>query len=80
MSVYPGALPGGVWPGRLQPRRREGDRVYRPARTRPDYPDNKAHANVYNPNAQKKRKTMAQKLVQKIVERGGILVEPIFPA
>ena len=44
----------------------------------PEHPDNKAHANVYNPNATSKRKTMAAKLIQKIVERGGIFVEPTF--
>jgi hypothetical protein len=32
----------------------------------PEYPDNQAHANVYNPQPQgSKRKTMAQKLAQK---------------
>ncbi len=46
--------------------------------TDPEFPENKAHANVYNPSAAGKRKTMAQKLVQKIVENGGILVEPTF--
>ena len=30
----------------------------------PEHPENKAHANVYNPNASSKRKTMAQKLAQ----------------
>jgi len=31
----------------------------------PDYPENKAHANVHNPNPTAKRKVMAQKLAQK---------------
>jgi hypothetical protein len=44
----------------------------------PEFPDNHAHANVYNPNNPNKRKTMAQKLVQKIVEKQGVLVEPFF--
>lgn len=30
----------------------------------PEYPGNKAHANVYNPNKPSKRKIMAQKLAQ----------------
>ena len=31
----------------------------------PEFPENKAHANVYNPNVPSKRKTMAQKLAQR---------------
>jgi hypothetical protein len=45
----------------------------------PRFPDNLAHANVYN-DAQSgnKRKTVAQKLIDQIVEKRGILVEPRF--
>ncbi len=43
----------------------------------PEFPDNKAHANVYNPQASgSKRKTMAQKLAQKCA----VLKPPTFPA
>ena len=38
----------------------------------PEYPENKAHANVYNLNGGSKRKTMAQKLAQKCI----VLVAP----
>jgi len=45
----------------------------------PDHPDNTAHANVYNPPASlSKRKTLALKLIAKIVECGGIVREPTF--
>ena len=42
----------------------------------PDFPENLAHANVYNPKAPSKRKTMAQKLVQKCK----VVCEPAFSA
>jgi hypothetical protein len=45
----------------------------------PEFPDNKAHANVYNPSSsQSKRKILALKLIEKIIEHGGILREPTF--
>jgi len=44
----------------------------------PEHPDNKAHANVYNPNSGSKRKTMAQKLAQMIADANGVLVAPTF--
>jgi hypothetical protein len=44
----------------------------------PDHPDNHAHANVYNSHGSSKRKTLAQKLVEKIVEKGGIIRAPSF--
>jgi hypothetical protein len=40
----------------------------------PENSGNKAHANVYNPNAANKRKTMAQKLAQKCL----VLQAPTF--
>ena len=39
----------------------------------PEFPENKAHANVYNPNKPSKRKTMAQKLAQTFCS---VVVEP----
>ena len=46
----------------------------------PDHPTNQAHANVYNPiTSGSKRKTMAQKLAQWVVDNGGVLAEPNFP-
>jgi hypothetical protein len=44
----------------------------------PEFPDNIAHANVYSSPSASKHKTMAQKLAQLILEKGGILVEPSF--
>ena len=43
--------------------------------TDPEFPDNRAHANVYNDGGSSKRKTMAQKLVEKCT----VLIEPTFP-
>jgi hypothetical protein len=45
----------------------------------PQHPDNLAHANVYN-NVQSgnKRKTMAQKLIEKLLEKDGVVVAPTF--
>jgi hypothetical protein len=47
----------------------------------PAHPENLAHANVYNrmPSGSK-RKTMAQMLVEKIVEKNTIVMVPNFPA
>ena len=44
----------------------------------PECPDNKAHANFYNGNVPTQRKKMAAALIKKIVDSGGILVEPTF--
>jgi hypothetical protein len=44
----------------------------------PDFPDNRAHANVYNGSGSSKRKTMAQKLAQKVVETNGVVQAPSF--
>lgn len=45
----------------------------------PAHPENLAHANVYNGTSSgNKRKTMAQKLVDKIVEKNTIVVVPHF--
>jgi hypothetical protein len=45
----------------------------------PDYPDNHAHANVYNSaTSGNARKKMAQKLVETIMKNGGVLVPPSF--
>lgn len=44
----------------------------------PQFPDNLAHANVYNRSTASRRKRMAQKLVEAIVAANGILVEPSF--
>lgn len=45
----------------------------------PEYPDNHAHANVYNPlNSDNKRKKLARKLIEKILEKGGIVCVPTF--
>jgi hypothetical protein len=43
----------------------------------PQYPDNKAHANVYTSPVTKKRKVMAHNLAQ---EHCTVVVEPSFPA
>ncbi len=46
----------------------------------PQHPDNLAHGNVYNGiQSGSKRKTMAQKLVDKIVRKNTIVKVPNFP-
>ncbi len=45
----------------------------------PQYPENLAHANVYNNAAPSKRKTMAQELIKMIVALNGIVKVPEFP-
>jgi hypothetical protein len=45
----------------------------------PEFPDNLAHANVYNSvTSGNVRKKMAQRLVDAIIAAGGILVRPSF--
>ena len=43
----------------------------------PQFPDNKAHANLYNPHASSRRKSMAQKLAQEFCR---VLVVPTLPS